>query len=174
MANTFKKKPFSSMYQYQRPGIAYFTDINGDLQESPKNVVRFDYRDGYLWGIRFGDGDSMRIPLISNAVWKGDGVNMTFVVTANAPDGYTFFRCGSFEIQGSGTLKTTFHNVNTADLADEIHLFENTPNFTGGPNDDAHVLIVKYYHEDVDFESMDEYQSMEELNTFLHGPWGLI
>lgn len=169
MAYTFKKKPLSSIYRYSRPNISHYEDVNGDIIESRQNIIRLDHKDGYLYGIKFGDGDSMRIPLITNNAWIGSGSNFTFVITANAPVGYQYIQCGTFTDVGVGALKTTVHKVNPADLEEFIELFPDAPTFA---DDEGHVLIVKYYHEDIDFTQYEEYNAMVELNTFLHGQWG--
>ena len=157
------------MYSFRRPKQASFEDINGDIRTVGTNIPRLEYKDGYLWGIKFGDQDSMSIPLFpNNNEWNAHSGIGTLVVTANAPLGYSFLRCGTVEVEGHGTLKTTIHNVNPEHMDNVVELFEDSPEFM---DEEGHVLIVKYYREEVDFSQHTEFEAMEELNLFVHGDW---
>lgn len=168
MTEPFKTKRRGELLGYTRPNIGRYEDESGDIQTSPNNVPRFEYKDGYPYGLKMGDGDRAVIPTLTNDEWPS--TMGTFVVTYNAPVGVKFIECGNVEFVGYGVMKTVIKKLTPPDsLSNEVVV---SPDSVDLPDDsEAHLLILKHYAEDVDFGQYTEYEAMEELNTFMHAAW---
>lgn len=158
------------MLSYVRPNRATYINENGESVLASANQPRLNHREGDLYplGIKFGDGDRGYIPNEINALWKEhDGVG-TFVVIGQAPNGLEWFRCGDVSIEGVHAHKLHIINAEASEIDSRINLFRSSPNV----DENCHVLMVKYYAEDITDElSGEEWDAMNELNQFTHGAW---
>lgn len=155
------------MIRYSRPRIATFENINGVIDEASPNQPRYEYKDEYPCGLKFGDGDSASIPLVANSSWISSGG--TFVVTANAPEGVEFIFCGDVTITGHGAMKTEIIHLEPEEsVSPTVDIFPDGDVLDEG---EAHLLTVKYYADQIDFSQYDEFTAMEELNQFMHQDW---
>ena len=169
MAESFKTKQRGEMLRYSRPNISTYEDSLGNTVTSVPNAPRFEYKDGYPYGLKMGDGDKASIPLTTNTIWPLDGETGTVVATYNAPLNNLFVKCGDVELTGHGCMKTVIVDVAATDvLEDAVNIAPNSDNFTDG---ESHLLTFKYYGEAIDFSAYTEHEAMEELNTFVHGDW---
>lgn len=172
MSSVFRTKRRGEMLRYSRPKISSYEDVNGDTISVAPNVPRFEYKDGYPHGLKLGDGDSARIPLLPNEAWPVTGKETTVIVTANAPTGKEFIFCGDLTVTGHMAMKTEiFHLSASESLMPIIEVFPSGDELPDG--EEAHLLIFKYYGEHIDFDQYEEKQAMDELNDFLHGEWSL-
>lgn len=168
MTEPFKTKRRGELLGYTRPTIGRYEDENGDVQTSPINVPRFEYKDGYPYGLKMGDGDRAFIPVITNDEWSS--TMGTFVVTYNAPTSVKFIECGNVEFEGYGAMKTVIKKLSSPDsLSNEVVVSPDSIILSG--DEQAHLLILKHYDEDINFSQYTEHEAMEELNTFIHAAW---
>lgn len=164
----FKEKRRGEMLSYARPSIASYEDQSGDIVFSNPNTPRYEYKDGYPYGLKMGDGDSASIPLTTNELWPVDGEG-TIVCTFNAPVDNTFVVCGDVVLKGYGAMKTVIVPIDpTTDLSPRVSVAPNADTFS---EDESHLLIFKYYEDSIDFSSYVEHEAMEELNLFVHDAW---
>ena len=165
MANIFREKRRGEMMLYARPNLASYENKDGDIVVAETNVPRYEYVDGYLHGLKMGDGDTLSLPLTENRYWPAEqGV---IVATYNAPNDQPFVVCGDVELSGYGALKTVILHLEDEALAPSVTVGAGTVE----ADENAHFLIFKYYGQDPDIESTTEYEAMTEMNSFLHGSW---
>lgn len=166
----FKVKRRGEMLRYSRPNINTYEDENGDIQTSPINSPRYEYKDGYPYGLKMGDGDTASMPLVTNDFWPVNGQVGTVVTTYNAPMGEEFIKCGTLSLTGHGAMKTVIHKTTPNDiLAPTVSVSPSAIDTTN--SEECHLLIFKFYGEDIDFTSYTEHEAMTELNSFVHGIW---
>lgn len=165
----FRRKGRTGMYTYTRPNAATYVDANGETKTAPPNQARLNHdTEGNFLGMKFGDGDTMTIPLVDNAVWRQEGVPGTLIVEAQAPTGVEIFRCGTQSIFGDDAMKTYVVQLTAQDVLDMVNTMTFFPN-EDDVSGDCHLRIAKYYADTIILP--EEYDMMVELNTFMHGAW---
>jgi hypothetical protein len=168
MGDVFKKKRRAEMYNYSRPKIAYYENEAGATVSSPPNALMIEYKDGYPYGLKLGNGDYLQIPLDTESPWTSD--TGTMILVMNAPSGVEFAKSGDLVVSGVGAMKTYIINVPVGVVLDNLIEVSFNRNILTEP-ENAHILMVKYYKETIDFSPYTEFEAMEELNLFTHGIW---
>jgi len=165
----FNKKKLGEMISYSRPTPNEYQDEFGHTIMAAPNRIRLEYNDqGYLMGIKFGDGDTMRIPRLTNKQWMGNGGGTLFVI-GSAPEGVTWFKCGNIEIEGVNALKLHIFELTPSEvqtLDKDMLIFPNADTVTG----QSYFLMAKYYNDNITIPA-DERAMMEEFNQFMNQPW---
>lgn len=171
MTTTFIRKSRNEMIKYNRPRTEHYVTKDGHTAVSAPDRIRINHsKEGYLLGIKFGDGDTATIPTNPNRLWNATPVGGgTLVAIGQAPQGVTWLKCGTTEIAGIDAHKLHIVELTPEQvtaLEDRIEIFPNSDDIPG----DCHLLMVKYYQQTgIDFGT--EKVAMTEFNDFLHGAW---
>lgn len=171
MTIAFVRKSRDEMIQYERDNVSSYRTSDGIVVESQPNEKRINYDEhGSLMGMKFGDGDTAKIPVQPNPNWNSnEAAGGTLVAIGQAPQGVTWLKCGMTSIVGIDAHKLHIIELTPAQVAtldERITAFPNSDDVSG----DCHLLMVKYYQQrNINFGI--EQTAMTELNTFLHGAW---
>jgi len=169
----YKEVNRSNLLQYTRPGDASYETEFGNVINVGPNTPRIEYRNGVVYGLKFGDGDTATIVHTYENEWPSNGKERTLVVEYNAPGGIPFIKSGDLELKGYGMMKTVImHLPPDFELESQIKIAPNQEDYNG--EHDAHLLVLKLYVENIDFSPYKEHEVMVNMNDAVHGEWTIM
>ena len=165
----YEEKERKELLQYSRPENATYQTEFGNVLEVQPDVPRIEYKDGLIYGLKFGDGDTATFSYSYNEAWPQNDQNRTLMVMYNAPGYNLFVKSGDLELYGYGMMKLVIMKLdNTFHLEPSVEVAPGAENFE---ESDSHLLTYKLYLEDIDFNIYKEYQVMLNFNNAVHGEW---